>query len=114
MPKVISIDDIQNGMVSAEPIVNRYGQIILAAGTSLTSRHSSMLRAWNVRTVKIVGGDEVADIGVSDEIKQLALDKIKKRLTWSPRLPIEEDLLAISIKHIALSILNKGRQEKSQ
>lgn len=110
MSKIISIDDIQEGMINLEPIVNRYGQTLLAAGVVLTSQHSLILKTWNIRTIKISGGEEDIAEDLSDELKELVLSKLKKRAAWSPRMPIEEDLFAMTIKHLAKSIVNKSEQ----
>lgn len=44
MAKVIAVEDIQDGMINAEPIINRYGQTLLAAGVVLNQQHATFLK----------------------------------------------------------------------
>lgn len=109
MAKVISVDDIQEGMINAEPIVNRYGQTLLAAGVVLTQQHATFLKTWNIRTIKVsAGAEEEENSEISEEMRQLVLEKIGKRTTWRPRIPIEEDLFRVAVIHHAKRMSKKN------
>jgi hypothetical protein len=108
MAKVIAVEDIQDGMINAEPIVNRYGQTLLAAGVVLNQQHATFLKTWNIRTIKVsAGAEEEENPEVTEEMKQLILDKISKRTDWTPRIPIEEDLFRVAIIHHAKRMSKK-------
>lgn len=97
MAKIISIEDIQDGMVNVEPIVNRYGQTLMAQGVTLNSQHITILKTWNIRTIKVSGGEESENSELSDELRELILGKIRRRAPWTPRIPIEEDMFSMAI-----------------
>lgn len=108
MAKVIAVEDIQDGMINAEPIVNRYGQTLLAAGVVLNQQHSTFLKTWNIRTIKVNATvDEEENPEITEEMKQLALEKISKRTDWTPRIPIEEDLFRVAVIHHAKRMSKK-------
>lgn len=110
MSKVISIDDIEEGMVNLEPIVNRYGQTLLAPGVKLSPQHMMILKTWNIRTIKISGGEEEETSTISEELKLMIIERIRKRANWQPRIPIEEDLLSAAIMHNAKTYMKKNEQ----
>lgn len=102
MSKVISVDEIQDGMIIAEPIVNRYGQVLLASGVVLSQQHATFLKTWNVRTIKVTAGAEEEETSeISEEMRQQILESIAQRTSWKPRIPIEEDLFKVAVFHLA-------------
>ena len=48
MPRLISIEEAESGMVLAAPILNRYGQVLLAAGVEFQPKHSVMFKTWGI------------------------------------------------------------------
>ncbi len=110
MAKVISIDEIQDGMINLEPIVNRYGQTLLAKGVVLTEQHAMILRTWNIRTIRVNSDEQESDVELNDEIRQLILNKINKRLEWSPRNPIENNMIEMAVLHFS-NELSSSQQE---
>ncbi|HOM04998.1 MAG TPA: hypothetical protein PLU67_05820 [Candidatus Kapabacteria bacterium] len=102
MAKVIAVEDIQDGMIIAEPIVNRYGQVLLAAGVVLSQQHSTFLKTWNIRTIKVTAGAEDEETSeISEEMRKQILESIAQRTSWTPRIPIEEDLFKVAVYHLA-------------
>ena len=109
MARIIPIEDIEKGMVNLEPIVNRFGQTLLAAGVSLTPQHSMILKTWNIRTIKVKGEDEEEDFSISPELREMLIGKIKKRANWEAKIPIEKDLFSMAILHYSKKYIEDAR-----
>jgi len=112
MSRIIQIEDIEEGMISIEPIVNRFGQTLLAAGVSLTPQHSVILKTWNIRTIKVKGEDENEGFTISPELKDLLISKIRKRANWKPKQNIENDMLSMALLHYSKQYIKRGDDER--
>lgn len=55
MARVISCDEIEQGMILAQPILNKFGQILLPANVELQKKHSQLLKTWGITSVTIKG-----------------------------------------------------------
>jgi len=53
--RIIPIDDLQAGMVLAQPALNDKRQVLLGAGIKVTDKHISVLRNFNVMEVTVEG-----------------------------------------------------------
>lgn len=111
MPKVIALDEVSDGMELAEPIFNNHGQTLLHAGVKLDSRYIRILRTWNIMsvTIKEREGDEKPKI--SENILDIARQRLVKRMAWKPRNVHEKDLFDSAVEYHAklLLIQNKNR-----
>jgi hypothetical protein len=108
MAKFINIDDIEEGMSLAEPIVNNFGQILLPSGVTIRESHKKLLRTWNVRVVAIkIEGDDSAN-NFSEELKAKAREKVLKRLQWTAKSNFESDLLNVAVIQ-ACKIMSKNK-----
>lgn len=108
---LISIDKITTGMKLAKPLVNKYNQILLPAGTVLEDKHREVLEKWNIQTLEIQS-EETIDENIPEEIIEMALKKIKEKILWQPRNHIEQEIIDIALITIAKKLLktNKGNQ----
>ena len=97
MAKIISVDEAKDGMVCVEPVVNRYGQTLLSAGVTLNHNHILILKTWNIRTLRVKTDMEEPEIEISSELKRMVQTQLLKRMNWTPRLPIEFDLLKAGV-----------------
>ncbi len=99
MSHSIGIDELLNGMVLAAPVKNKYGQIILNAGTVLEEKHGKMFRMWGIKEIYIKKED---DPGVEDKQAARKLSDAKeilsKRLTWKPKNKTEEELYELALQ----------------
>lgn len=109
MVKVISIDDIIEGMILAEKICNSYGQVLLPEGIELKEKHSRVLKTWNVSSVVIKSEEEESE-ELSDETIQMATAAIQNRISWVPEHPQEIQLIDKATYYLA----NKMNQEGSK
>ncbi|MGK9368666.1 hypothetical protein ACSSWA_07180 [Melioribacter sp. Ez-97] len=98
MSEIISIDEIKNGMVLAEDIKNRYGQLLIAAETVLNEKHVRLLKTWGVSVISIVGEGE-EKVVITEEEKEQKKKELLKEIGWKPDNPFEEDLINMAAEH---------------
>jgi hypothetical protein len=101
MAETVKVDDIQDGMTLAEPIVNNFGQAILAGGVSLKLKHKMLLKTWNIEQVVIKSSDDEEILVDSSDLKALAKEQFMKRLMWQPENDFEHEIVSIGIKNLA-------------
>lgn len=109
MAKIVSIADIENGMIVAEPVINKFGQTLAPAGATLTEKHKTILRTWNIQSVVIKSDDQEEEVEISEELRSMAIEKLNTKMLWEPRNAIENNLFKIGINQMALSILHKDK-----
>jgi hypothetical protein len=101
MSITIPIENIEDGMVLSEPILNNYGQTLMQSGVNLSEKHKKILKTWNVRLVTVKSDDNEEEFQISPELKILAEERLSKRLKWKPRNSIERDFYQMGIIHTA-------------
>jgi hypothetical protein len=95
----IPTENIEMGMVLAEPIFNRFGQILLNKGILISGRHLNVLKTWGISKVMIEGGEANGqEIEINEEMRSQALARLNKRLSWHPETPLEEELIRLAIQ----------------
>ncbi len=108
MAKVISIDNIEDGMILLEPVMNNYGQTLIGAGATLSAKHKNTFKTWNILTVIIQNDDsEDEEFAISEELMELARIRIKERMKWEPRNQFENELYDIGVYHLARQMSRK-------
>jgi hypothetical protein len=107
MGKYVSIDQIKPGMTLAAPVVNRYGQIVIATGIELQLHHIERLKTWGVSQVSIQSESENGS-GFNQHILDLAKEQIDAQLTWTPRNQAEIDIYNAAVELAILNILNSS------
>ncbi len=112
MSKLLSLDSIEPGAVLAEPVTNSLGQTLINSGVALTAKHISILRTWNVNSVKIVvdSDDEITDI--SEEHLVYAKSQMQKMISWTPRNDAEQDIIDLGILAIAHKYKNSIKRNE--
>jgi hypothetical protein len=97
----VSFENLVPGMILAEPVLNRLGQILLSKGSTISPRHLTVLKTWGIKVVAIEGGgDQVKDPLLDKDFQNRALARIKKRLFWHPHSPIEEEIVNLAIQQV--------------
>jgi len=107
MGKSISIDELEEGMILDEPVVNHFGQVLLNKGTSLTLRHKKVFLTWNIKTLKIKSTEQESDVELSPEQIEISEKRLKTKVQWHPRNDIEKDLFNTAIILYARMIFNE-------
>lgn len=126
---IITPDEIADGMILAEPIMKRSGQILYALHMQLESKHIQTFKSWGIesfavfveeKTEKINPNKETAEVNqntekveqnaekevqntekVETDIRIEAEKLLKKRMKWVPRNKNEIDLYEMGIDSIA-------------
>lgn len=105
MPIPIETSAITEGMVLAEAILNKQGQILLPGGSLLKERHILMLKTWGITGVVIQGGDNDSDADsepeYSEEILALARTRVEQHWAWKPRNALENELYRLAVRRAA-------------
>ncbi len=95
----VPFETLEPGMVLAEPVLNRMGQILLSKGSELSPRHLTVLRTWGISAVVIEGEEtEGRDPIVDEAIQKRALTRIKMRLFWHPQSPLEKEIFDLAVQ----------------
>lgn len=96
MPKIISVNNVTEGMVLSEPIVNKFGQVLLGADIVLLKKHINFFKMWNIELVTIQSDDEEEDT-INDDDYESAKSNLFNRILWKPRNKNEEELIELGI-----------------
>jgi len=95
----IPLNALEPGMVLAEPIFNRFGQVLLPKGIPLLDRHLNVLKTWGILKARIEGGEPNGpEIEINEEMRKRALARLNKRLSWHPTTPLEEEIIHLAIQ----------------
>ncbi len=101
MSKLISVDEIQDGMVLAEPIQNRFGHTLLGANVKLETKHIKFLKSCGIQTIYIVDENESNSKKEYDnETLEKAKAILNQRLNWKPKNEFENELIELAIQNI--------------
>lgn len=97
MGKIIHIDNIEEGCILGEPVMNSYGQILIPSGATLSSKHVTLLKTWNIQTVSIKSDEAEETAEMSDEVRHLCIEKLQTRMKWEARNDNEKDLFQLGV-----------------
>lgn len=103
MAEQVTIDNIQDGMVLSEPVLNKHGQVLIGKDIKLENKHIRILKSWNVQFVYIKNNEKKADTdNISKELLKLAVLDLKKIIKWKPSNEYEVSFLNACIKYKVL------------
>jgi hypothetical protein len=94
---IISIDDIKDNMLLAEPVINNFGQTLLPKGVTLFDKHIRLLKTWNIKYIAIMNENENDENLPSPEVLKIAEEHYNERVKWEIRNTIERDMLQTAI-----------------
>lgn len=99
MSKLVETDKIQPGMILEAPVTNKFGQMLLSKGAVIEGRHIGMLKTWGIPSVTIYNDQEENEKKAYDpELMKKAKDDLMKRMGWTPRNPVEEDMVKAAVE----------------
>jgi hypothetical protein len=99
MAKIVSTESQCEGLRLAAPVMNSYGQTILAAGTVIELRHRRLFSIWSIKHISVLmSDDEVFEPG--DALRVVAEERLRQRVKWQPRNSHERDLLELAIARV--------------
>ena len=105
MPKTIQTSDLQEGMILKNPVVNKFGQVLLREGTELKLSHNRVLQLWGINFLTIEDTEETEAIVIDENIIAKSIEFIQHRMKWEPRNKHEMDLLELTKKAICQQII---------
>lgn len=108
MGNVIAVDSVEEGLVLEMPVVNKFGQVLISAGTSLTEKHIKLLKTWSIEFVEIESKNATDTIELTDTIIMEAMEAIKQRMNWQPRNSFEEDFFQMAVLDLAERKMSKA------
>lgn len=99
MHEQIHINSFTPGMELALPIKNKFGQVMLPAGTILEEKHRKFFNLWGITEFTIM---KSADDFQEEESKDFSeyLSFYGNRLRWKPSNDFETDLLDMGIQYL--------------
>ena len=100
MPRHIHIEKLEPGIVLAVPLMNRYGQVLLQAGSELTVHHLPMLKTWGIKSVLVREGENGERPEPSEDFVKKSEEQIYSRMNWKPRNDFEKDLVQMTLTKI--------------
>lgn len=111
MTEYINTDQIKEGMVLADDIINQNGYILVTAGTEIKSNHIRVFKTWGIDSVAVSdkSNEDITDI--SPAARQVCLDIINKMIKWKPKNIMEENLIESAVYRIAEMNIMKNRDE---
>ncbi len=101
MAPLISIHDLKPGMVLAEPVLTRWGQILLNKGCRLRPNHLTLLRTWGIAKVRVQEEKEDSVATVDEAALGEARNKVQRRLKWKPKTPVETKIIDLAVRKTA-------------
>lgn len=93
MPKLVSLDQITEGMIIEQAVKNQYGQLLISVNTKLEEKHKKILKTWGIVSVYVEEQNEGAsNVELSKIQKTEELKLLYQRFLWCPRNANEEDI----------------------
>lgn len=103
MAQIVSTESITDGMITAAPVINRYGQVLLPAGTELRSDHAVLFKTWGIPTITVASPDQNDASHVTDEMRNDAEMRVRRKMRWEISNSYEEALFEMAVAKIIRS-----------
>ena len=102
MARIISIENIESGMILQQAVVNTNGQVLLGAGKELKPEFKRMMKMWGIGSVVIEGEEEITETSsinnnYSEEKIAAAKEIVNQKIKWTPRNLTEQELIDIAL-----------------
>jgi hypothetical protein len=100
MPKLITINDLQEGMELAVPVRNKFSQVLLAENIKLEDRHKNILLLWGIQSIYVKETENESEIKFNEAEILQAKNKLKDRIKWNFRNYSEEEIYNLALNEI--------------
>ena len=94
-------------MVTEQPVINRFGQTVLGAGAVLTERHIEVFRSLGIAFIEVESEDGSGPLPVDDIHRTAAAHRLRERMAWEPRHPVEKEVFDLSVEVLAERMTGK-------
>ncbi|MCL5028785.1 MAG: hypothetical protein M1480_07165 [Bacteroidetes bacterium] len=99
MAKLISIDELKEGMELELPVKNKFGQTLLSANLKLEEKHKSIFKMWGIETFYIKDNGANDEENKYDEEQKIKVKKmLELRMNWVPQNSNERDLYEMTLQ----------------
>jgi hypothetical protein len=109
MSIVIPLENLAEGMVTAEPVFNHLGQLLLGQGLSLSARHLTVLKTWGIEKCLVEGGGPAVNPEVNEALRTRARARVQARLLWEPQNGWEREIIQIAVQQAICRSLQDSR-----
>lgn len=106
MPKTIPTSELQEGMILKNPVLNKFGQVLLREGTELKLSHQRVLQLWGINFITIETNEPEQHIEVDEKIIERANEILKSKIPWEPRNKYEKELIDLARKSLIELLVN--------
>lgn len=113
----IPVGEIKAGMALAQPLVNGFGRLLLPAETRIEEQHFGLFKIWGILFVSIHGKAQNSETlwqYLTPELLERGLKRLRQRVRWKPRSPIENDLFKTAVKMQAWKILSEEQLDNGR
>jgi len=100
MQKLITINDIKEGMELAVPVRNKFSQVLLAEDIKLEERHINILSLWGIQNIYVKDTEEEKELQFDEAEILNAKELLKKRLKWNFRNYCEEEIYDLALNEL--------------
>jgi len=112
MNKIINIDELEVGQIVAEPVMNKFREVIISQGSYITDSHKLILKTWNINKITVIttngtNGEMEQSNDNSNNISKEALNNLSKRCNWSPENQWEKNFYELAINHEITKLITK-------
>lgn len=114
MSRIINVNNIEDGMVTAEVVKNNFGVVMLPAGAILEERHKRILKGWNIQTVCIKSNDNGANSEISEELLHTAEERLKAKMDWVPKDEFEKSMFDSAVCYVAKSLMREKDKDEEK
>jgi hypothetical protein len=109
MAILVPLESLKQGMITAGPVFNHLGQLLLGKGVQLSARHLTVLKTWGIEKTLIEGGEaEEISPEINEAIHNRALARVTQRLTWQPGNCWEEELFHLAVQQVVRRLYQSG------
>jgi len=99
MAEYIQLDQLKPGMITAEPIRNSFGSVMIPDNFEIEEKHIGILRKWSLEGILIQSAGGEGPKEFTPEQFEEAKAYIKSKMKWAPELPIESDLFTTAVNY---------------
>lgn len=112
--KALRLKDLTPGMVTAKPVLNLQGVLLLNRGVELSDKNIWIMRSWGVNEVWVEGGREDEEKKESESENQLndIIEKqMKEKFSGVLDNHIMVEIMRLSRKHLEKRLLSDARKK---
>ena len=78
---ILSVEDLEAGMVIAEDVRDRSGRLLIGKGAELSDKTLRVLKTWGIIEVEVEGADSVDGDNAIEALDSDTVEGIKDQLT---------------------------------